>query len=59
LAECSRIYVLKSIERKNLVAFRTGRGRTSPYVILAEDAARFISEFRIRKTIRENSRFNP
>jgi hypothetical protein len=59
LAACSRIYVLKSIERGNLVAYRTGRGRTSPYVIPAEEAERFISEVRMRRTLREADKLNP
>jgi len=52
LSGCSRIYANKLIERKILPSFRLGPGRTSPHVVPAEHAERWISEFKARKALR-------
>ena len=58
LADCSRIYVQKSIERGNLVSFRRGQHRTAAHVIPTEDAARFLSEVQMRRTLRATGAYH-
>ena len=56
LAGCSKIWVQKNLERKKLPSFRQGKygeDRSGRHIILAADAARFISDFRVRRTLRE------
>ncbi len=62
LAGCAHITVQKYIEKKRLRSFRKGtcgQSRTGMHIILAEDAARFISEYRIYRTLREADKLNP
>jgi excisionase family DNA binding protein len=62
LAGCPKITVTKRLERGKLPSFRLGkygRERTGKHIILAEDAARFISEYRIYRTLRESNKLNP
>jgi excisionase family DNA binding protein len=54
MAGCAKITVQKYIEKGKLKAFRQGRygqQRTGRHIILAMDAARFVDEFRSRKTV--------
>jgi len=55
LVGCPKITVTKRLERGKLPSFRLGkygRERTGKHIILAEDAARFISEYRMYKTLK-------
>ena len=54
LAECSKIWVQKNLELGKLKSFREGRygqGR-GRHIILANDAEIFISQIRMRRTLR-------
>ncbi len=54
LAGCSKIWVQKNLESGKLKSFREGkygRGR-GRHIILANDAEIFISEIRMRRTLR-------
>ncbi len=62
LAGCSKIWVQKNLEQKKLQSFRQGKygkDRSGRHIILAADAAWFISEFRLRGTLREADKLNP
>jgi len=55
LAKCSKIWVQKNLELGKLKSFRHGkygRGR-GRHIIPSEEAARFISEIRMRRMLRE------
>ena len=55
LAGCAHITVQKYIEKGKLKSFRLGRygrGFRGKHIILGEDGANFISEFRMRRTLR-------
>jgi len=61
LAECSKIWVQKNLELGKLKSFREGkygRGR-GRHIIPAEEVARFVSEIRLRRMMRESKKFNP
>jgi hypothetical protein len=62
LAGCSKIWVQKNLEQKKLPSFRQGKygkDRSGRHIILATGAARFISEIRLRRTLRESNKLNP
>jgi hypothetical protein len=62
LAGCAHITVQKYVEKKKLRSFRMGRygrGFRGKHIILAEEGARFISEYRMRRTLREADKLNP
>jgi len=59
LATCAHITVQKYIEKGKLRSFRKGtcgRSRTGMHIVLAEDAARFVSEYRMRRTQKRRRR---
>jgi len=61
LADCAHITVQKCIEKGKLRSFRKGtcgRSRTGMHIVLAEDAARFVSEYRLKRTL-EAAKLNP